>query len=195
MLTFNVDTSDSSRYEMDGKQVGYSRRSTTVSGKHAELLTGPEMNPATALSFQRRPGQWVLITASQGIGTDAALRRLAANLKDEPLAGTMPFEFKLAPKGFKLNQTSAGGAHFEPPADMSSTDAINVWIDPDGIDPSLRESDQSGSRYIFKEDGNYQAAVRVDHQTALRISAPDEPALSRSDFLRFVNGVKVRLGR
>jgi hypothetical protein len=195
VLTFELDTSDPSRYEMDGKPVAYSRRSTTVGGKHAELLTGPYLSLDTALSFQRRPGQWVLITANEAIGTDAVLRGVAANLKDEPITGTMPFEFKLVPKGFTLSQSSAGGAQFEPPADRSFRDAIHVWIDPNGIDPSLREPGPGGSRYTFKEDGNYQAAVRLDHQTALRISAPDEPALSRSDFLRFVDGVKVRLGR
>jgi hypothetical protein len=188
-LVINVTRSDISKYEVNGAQVKYGRRPTNI-GKPAELLTVPDFVEETALTFQRAPQQWVFITARRGIGTDAVLRRVAANLRDAPIAGTMPFEFKLGPKGFTLGQTSEVGAGFQPPKGVRQENALLVWVEPF----NLESFKQLGAdrRHVAKQDGRYTADILIEGGWVLRISAPAEPALSRSDFLRFVDGVTIR---
>jgi hypothetical protein len=94
--------------------------------------------------WQRRPGQWVRVTWSpeteaqyaRASGDLDSLIRVAASLRDEPVAVPAPFRLRWLPRGATLGTVAAGEMYFTLPDDGTFV----VSVDTDRIPGGLTEA-------------------------------------------------------
>ncbi|MEU7797156.1 hypothetical protein [Micromonospora tulbaghiae] len=83
-------------------RISKTSRPVAVAGRPAEIYEEP--NPGgprrLAMSWERRPGQWVSLTGHGMFADDAALLRLAEHVVDEPQQ--VPLRVHLAPRGWRV---------------------------------------------------------------------------------------------
>ncbi|MEU4789475.1 hypothetical protein AB0F95_07210 [Micromonospora tulbaghiae] len=83
-------------------RIAKTSRPVAVAGRPAEIYEEP--NPGgprrLAMSWERRPGQWVSLTGHGMFADDAALLRLAEHVDDEPQQ--VPLRVRLAPRGWRV---------------------------------------------------------------------------------------------
>ncbi|MBO4142885.1 hypothetical protein J5U46_22310 [Micromonospora tulbaghiae] len=84
-------------------RIAKTSRPVAVAGRPAEIYEEP--NPGgprrLAMSWERRPGQWVSLTGHGMFADDAALLRLAEHVVDEPQQ--VPLRVRLAPRGWRVD--------------------------------------------------------------------------------------------
>ncbi len=199
------------------------RKALTVNGKKAELLT-PEMqpeqvSPIATLSVERTPGQWVRIVGLGENRHEAVLTRVAANLRDKPLAASSRLTFAVYPEGYLVSVNTPAQVVFRRADAFAGADRVDEFRvhyrklhNDDGRRPDAESVQVNGRQAWLRKTGfdlfnpedpplkgagephRYLLEIHIENGQYLRVEGPGSPELSREDFLRFAAGITVPPG-
>lgn len=175
--------------------------SVTVLGHPATFVQSQSLAPGTGdVTWQNKPGEWVILTGSYGYGDRQTVVRIANSLVPNPIKPVSRITVKLAPPNFKFTQWGPDGVTLEPgpakPDTFGGPESISVQVAPatkdtDGQGKPVTVGKYSG--WLKSYDGTGQAiryvVLKLSATTRLIISVPGGAPWNDERLLEFASGV------
>ena len=186
------DTSDTIFWDTD-------RPATTVqvAGKPGKLIVDNNTPDAGAVTWERKPGQWVVVLAPVGItNLRATLLRVAEGLRDQQQTGKASFKVAEAPVGYELLAVDSDSLRFGRPGSdtaWASVSVTNPISDNDiGDDTVDAEKVKVGklSGWLQDKDGVLRMTLVVSDGIWLSIHSPAKSPWNENRLRRFAAGVE-----
>ncbi|GIF00276.1 hypothetical protein [Paractinoplanes rishiriensis] len=155
---------------------------TTVDGRPARLGRIGGDAPSVQLTWERRPGEWLVLVGNDRYATEEAVRALAAQVQDRPQRVGVKLFLSLVPDGWRLSGFKSGGTivtyrNPDRPSDdlsLSRLNAVDPAVGPDveGFEQVERVTVNGRPARLVRSTGFWLVQATLEDGTAVQLIGP-----------------------
>lgn len=168
----------------------------TVGGQAGKLMVSEFSANSGAVTWQRKPGQWVLVEGRFTSDLRTMLLRVAEGLRDQQQTGKPSFKIAAVPAGAALLAVDSTSLRLGPPGPDAPT--VTVSVTNPGSDNDIGDDTADAKRvkvgklsgWLQKKDGILRLTLEVSDSMWLSVHAANADPWNEDRLKRFAEGVE-----